>query len=257
MKALITRPRPEAETLAAAFAARGIAALIEPLLRIAPVADAATRLAALLPGIQALVFTSANGARAFAEASARRDLPVYAVGDATAATARGLGFVAVASAGGDVEDLSRLVVARLSPTDGALLHAAGRTVAGDLAGRLGTAGFELHRAVIYTAHPATALSTEAQTALRRHSLDLALFFSPRTAASFVRLARDAGLDDACCSVTAVAFSSAVATELAHLSWRTIRSAAMPTEPALLAAVEAAAAEVSTLKPGNGQKETAR
>src|SRR5229473_1898951 len=113
MQALITRPIEDAGELAAALSLRGV---------------------------QAVLFTSANGARAFARATARRDLAVIAVGDATARTARALGFADIASAGGDVGDLAALVAARLDPRRGALLHAAGSVVAGDLAARLRAAG---------------------------------------------------------------------------------------------------------------------
>ncbi|HYM03709.1 MAG TPA: uroporphyrinogen-III synthase, partial [Stellaceae bacterium] len=88
MKALVTRPREDAASLARAFAERGIEAVIEPMLTIAPVAEGARQLAEQLAGVQALLFTSANGVRAFAAASVRRELPVFVVGDASAAAAR-------------------------------------------------------------------------------------------------------------------------------------------------------------------------
>src|SRR5690348_13331331 len=103
-QALVTRPEADAQALAEALAARGVEPVIEPLLQIGFREGAAPDLA----GAQALLFTSANGARACAAASPRRDLPVLAVGDATARAARELGYVRVESAGGDVEDLARL-----------------------------------------------------------------------------------------------------------------------------------------------------
>ncbi|MGH7060798.1 MAG: uroporphyrinogen-III synthase, partial [Stellaceae bacterium] len=99
-QALVTRPREEAEALAAALARRGVAALIEPLLEIRYRTAAPLDLA----GAQAVLCTSANGARALARASRVRDLPLFAIGEATAARARALGFSAVASAGGDATD---------------------------------------------------------------------------------------------------------------------------------------------------------
>jgi hypothetical protein len=92
LTALITRPEEDARPLAEALAARGVATVIEPLLAIRPLPEAASDLAKDLAGVQALLFTSANGARAFAELSPRRDIGVLAVGDATASAARGLGF---------------------------------------------------------------------------------------------------------------------------------------------------------------------
>jgi uroporphyrinogen-III synthase len=233
MQALITRPVEDAASLAAAVSARGLVPLIEPLLQIRPLPGAALDLA----GVQAVLFTSANGARAFAEATPRRDLRIFAVGDQTAETARRVGFTEIASAGGDVADLAALVEARLAPAEGALLHAAGSVTAGDLAGRLGAAGFTLRRAVLYAAEPVSALSAATQAALRDGAVGLAFFFSPRTASSFVNLAKAASLGAACGSITAFCLSQAVATVLAPLGWRDCRIADAPRQTELLAALD--------------------
>ena len=245
MKAIVTRPREDAAPLVRALAQRGVEALLAPMLTILPVAEAPRRLAECLTGAQAVLFTSANGVRAFAAASPRRELPVLAVGDASAAAARIAGFRAVASADGNVDDLAELAAARLSPGAGALVHAAGTTVAGDLAGRLVERGFIVHRAVLYQAVPATSLEPAAAAAMRRGEAAAALFFSPRTAATFVRLAAAAGVGDACRAMTAVALSPAVATAFAALSWRAVRVAARPGQGDLLAALDAMLAERAT------------
>ena len=194
LTALITRPEEDARPLAEALAARGVATVIEPLLAIRPLPEAAADLAKDLAGVQALLFTSANGVRAFAELSPRRDIGVLAVGDATASTARGLGFTAVESAGGDVQALARLVKQRLKPAGGPLFHAAGSAVAGDLAERLAADGFDLRRRMLYESATATALSPEALAALKQGRIDLVLLFSPRTAVTFTELARAAAVD---------------------------------------------------------------
>src|SRR5512147_1864047 len=106
MHALITRPQDDAKPLAAALAAKGIDCTIEPLLQIVPIEDTTIN----LDGVQALLFTSANGVRAFAAKSARRDLKVLAIGEGSAAAARETGFPEVESAGGDVAALATLVI---------------------------------------------------------------------------------------------------------------------------------------------------
>lgn len=243
MKALVTRPAEDAAPLARALAERGIEAVLAPMLSIVPAEDAARLLADALIGAQAVLFTSANGARCFAAASTRRELPVFAVGDASAAAARLAGFRTVMSAGGDVADLAALVAARLAPQQGALVHVAGSDVAGDLAGTLGKAGFTLRRAVVYEAREARALAPEAAAALAQGEAALALFFSPRTAACFARLAAAAGVAPRCRALTAVALSPAVAAALAALPWRRVAVAEAPTQNSLLAALDAALAEL--------------
>lgn len=251
MKVLITRPREDALPLARMLAARGIETLIAPMLTITPLPDAARRLPEQLAGVQALLFTSANGVRAFAAASPRRELPVLAVGDATAAAARLANFRSVSSAGGDVEDLAELVAARLSPQNGALLHAAGTDIAGDLAGRLGRLGFIVHRARLYDAMETSALDLETAVALRQGEIAVALFFSPRTARSFVRLAAAERLAESCRGVSAIALSPAVTTALADLPWHSLRTAAAPTQSDLFAALDEFLSE-QRAKAGSGE-----
>ena len=237
LHALVTRPEEDAAPLAAALAERGIEVTIEPLLAIHPVPEAPVD----LQGVQALLFTSANGARSFAALAAARDLsgwrelPVFAVGDASAAAAREAGFARVESAGSDVASLARLVIDRLDPKTGALFHAAGSAVAGDLAGVLGGAGFTVRREMLYEAKPAQQLSPATATALANRGFDLVLFFSPRTATTFVTLTRAAGeaVVSGCDAAAAACLSPAVAAAAGELPWREVQTAARPELAALL------------------------
>ena len=171
MRVLITRPQPAAAALAARLAAVGHEAVIEPLLTIVPETDARERLAQALAGAQAVLLTSANGAEGAAAATERRDLRVFAVGDATARAARAAGFAEVESAGGDVASLVALVRARLAPGDGALVHARGADAAGDLAGDLAGSGFTLRRVTLYRAIPRKSLDSRVIAALLGRRID--------------------------------------------------------------------------------------
>jgi uroporphyrinogen-III synthase len=250
LTALITRPDDDAEPLAAALIARGITVVREPLLSIKPVTDAAVD----LEGVQALLFTSANGVRAFANLSQRRDLPVFAVGDNTARSARASGFDTVESAAGAVEDLAQLVARRLDPKRGALFHAAGSAVAGDLGGLLSAQGFELRRALLYTADQATALTEETKGRLERGEIGLVLLFSPRTAETFVTLVRETGAAamQGIGQATALCLSPAVEKAAQGLSWRSVMTAVKADLPSMLRlvdqAVEAARPAASSTAP---------
>ncbi len=228
MRVLITRPREDAEPLARELATRGIDAMIEPLLDIAYFDDMPK-----LAGAQAVLVTSANGIRALARLLPRRDIAVLAVGDASARVARELGYGRVESADGDVSDLARLVEARLRPEAGALVHVAGSVVAGDLAGMVRAAGFEYRRAVLYRTDVSEALSRSCADALRAGKIAAVLFFSPRTAATFVSLAQGAGLAAALSNVVAICLSSRVADRAARAKWKRIAVAEKPETGALL------------------------
>jgi len=190
-----------------------------------------------LVGVQAILFTSANGVRAFAALTPDREIPVYAVGDRTGAVAAENSFLQVESAGGDVEKLAALIVQRCDPSGGVLLHPAGTTVAGNLAGRLEGAGFAVRRAVIYNAHQATGISHKICMALLDGEMDLVLFFSPRTVKSFVDLAISQGLESACERLDALCLSTAVASAADPIMWRRVLVAPEPTQTSLLATLD--------------------
>lgn len=234
MRALITRPQEDAEGLAHLLRRRGLEVVVEPLLRIVPRHGATVP----LDGVQAVLATSANGVRALAAATPVRDLPVLAVGDASARCARESGFATVLSAAGDADSLAELVRATLRPEDGALVHAAGTAVAGDVTGKLTAAGFRVSRVVLYEAATAEALSDSLAEELVAGKIDLALFFSPRTARTFVNLVRRHGLEACCRAVAVYCLSAAVAAELAGVEWRRLRVADQPDQPSLLAALDA-------------------
>jgi uroporphyrinogen-III synthase len=234
MRILITRPIEDAKPLADALEERGIEVLIEPLLEIRHLEDAEID----LDGVQALLFTSANGVRAFAALSPRRDLKVFAVGDGSADAARQAGFPDVESANGDLEALAALVVDRLKAEDGILFHAAGTVTAGDLKARLEGLGYQVRRAQLYEAKIATALSTETRANLTLGGIDAVLLFSPRTASTFADLWRTAG-SPSLGRIHALCLSAAVAREIGNLGWAAVEIADRPDLPSMLALVDAA------------------
>jgi uroporphyrinogen-III synthase len=254
MRALVSRPREDAERIAAPLRAMGVEVVSEPLLVVVPVAGPNVD----LTGVQAVLVTSANGARALATAVERRDVPVFAVGDQTARAARDLGFANVESAGGDVETLAALVRSRLEPSRGSLLHAAGSTHAGDLAGSLGADGFDVRVARLYDARPTAALSASLRASLEAGGIDAAFFFSPRTARTFVEHVRKAGLADKLGAVTGYALSPAVARELDSILPGRVRVAGQPTQDALLDVFKADVAdakEASLKQPQDAENGT--
>jgi uroporphyrinogen-III synthase len=233
MRALVTRPRAEAEALAALLARRGIETVVEPLIEIAASGAALPDLAR----VQAVLCTSANGARALARASAERGVPVFAVGDATARAARAEGFCHVESAGGDVEDLAYLARRRLRPEGGRLLHIAGSEVAGDLATLLAADGFAVDRMMLYEARAVGALSPATAKLIVGGGFAFALFFSPRTAAIFTRLAEAAAVTGGLHPTIAVSISAAADAMLADLPFRARLIAEAPTQSALVELIE--------------------
>jgi uroporphyrinogen-III synthase len=242
---LLTRPLRDSRAVEAELQARGHRAVIAPVMEVVfpdiPPLD--------FDGVQALLFTSQNGVRAFAALHERRDLRALAVGHATAEAAASAGFARVESAGGDAAALAGLARSSLAPNGGTLLHIAGTKVAGDLGGALERAGFTVRRAVLYEARPVDHLPEIAIAALEGRKVAGALFFSPRTAEVFARLVAGAGLNPMLRGLAALCLSKAVAERLGDGTrggaegrtmggtWGAVRIAARPELPALLALLD--------------------
>lgn len=238
MRVLITRPSEDAARTATALAARGIETAFDPMLEIVPIAGASVDLA----GIQAICVTSANGARALVAATERRDVPIFTVGEASAKAARKAGFRRIESGKGDSDALARLVLERLDARDGAILYVSGSAIVGDLADRLTAAGFTVRRAILYDAVAAKSLAPATIRLLREQKIDIALFFSPRSAETFVSLARRGSVVEACGQAVAICLSPAVADAARAIEWKAIRTAQRPESGSLIATIDVVSRE---------------
>lgn len=194
----VTRAQPEADATAARLRAAGADAIVAPLLTIA-----ARPFDVHMDGVQALLFSSSNGVRAFAQSCAIRNLPVLTVGDASADAARVEGFADVRSADGDVQALAALAARTLGPRAGKLVHISGAHAAGDLAGSLRAAGFDAERRVAYEAQASAKLPESLLG-----SIDVVLFHSTRAVENYLALgAPSAGRIAGCISPAVAAAAS--------------------------------------------------
>jgi uroporphyrinogen-III synthase len=175
MKVWVTRAEPGAGETADRLIERGHEPLVAPLLIVRPLVEASPDLG----GIGALAFTSANGVRAFAELAPRRDLPVFAVGEATAAAARQAGFADIHIGSGDVAALATAILARRDTLQGAVLHASAAEPAGDLAGALEAAGVAFRSAALY--HTTVSDSPGPDLLARLAGAEAVLLHSPKAA----------------------------------------------------------------------------
>lgn len=209
----ITRARPGADRTAERLSLLGFTPVLAPLLVIRPL-----NVSPDLTGIQALAFTSRNGVKAFADLSPDRSLPVFAVGDATAASARAAGFADVRSADGDLSALAALIRAEGSGLS--ILHPGAAEPAGDLAALVDDA--RITSLAVYEALETGTAAPEAW--------DAVLIHSPRAARA---LAATVDPEQAKTRL-ALTISEAAAAPLATLPFAEVRIAEAPTENALLA-----------------------
>jgi uroporphyrinogen-III synthase len=228
LTAIVTRPEPDASAFADALSARGIAAIVSPVMRIAFETAPPS-----LDGVRALAFTSANGVRAYARLGLPTGLPAYVVGEATAAEARAAGLMRVCVSGGEVAHLAAQI--SKAHQDGDLLYVAGHDRANDLAALVRRRGGRCRTAVLYRAVALPALSPQAARALREADGSLwVTLFSVRTAKLFLSHAR--GLDRY--RVNCACLSAAIA-DAAGGGWRRVAIAADSSSLSLIESIRAA------------------
>lgn len=178
----ITRAQPGAEATAARVRGLGHQAFVAPLLTMHPLPGVEVD----MTGVKALAFTSANGVRAFAQACTDRSLPVFAVGSATAQSAREVGFRRVLSADGDVTALAKGIADRRAELGGAVLHPGAVELAGDLAGALERSKVEVRTLALYDTVP---VALEPHDLERLAEVDVALVHSAKGAKALADLLR--------------------------------------------------------------------
>lgn len=232
MRVILTRPLERAQPLAERLRAEGDEVLLAPMLKISllPVGEPAEPL-------QAVIFTSVQGVEGVAGAKGFRIFPAFTVGSKTASAARKAGFERVWNADGDSEDLLKLILTEANTGKGPLVHLCGDQTAGNIVERLKERGFDARRQKVYEAHAQDSLPATVAEKIKARGFDAALFFSPRSANIFCRIAREKELADSFSHAEAVAMSEDVRSEAAALPWKRIHTADQPTESAVLALLQ--------------------
>lgn len=224
---LVTRPEPGLSETMAAVTALGWRAVAVPALRAEPIPHVSvpTR------GVQAVLVTSGQAVAALA-GRMPADMPMLAVGAATARRARAFGFTHVTAAEGTADALADLVRADWRPAGGVLLLATAPGYGRDLAGALRGSGFRVVRRCVYRIRPGMPSPEGLRAAIGAGGVAAALFFSAETARQFLRhLPRDVrvALRDA----RAIAISDKAVEVLAAMTWREIVRGATPDQAAML------------------------
>jgi uroporphyrinogen-III synthase len=226
---LVTRAQPGAAGTLARLKAEGYAAIAAPTARIQarpvdPPADAA-----------ALAVTSRHGALRAAALCSDRTLPVFAVGEASAAAAREKGFTDVRSAAGDGPALAELIAC--ARPAGLVVHVRGRDQAFDLVADLTARGLNAQGLIAYAAEPVLRLPLAAEAAVRAGAT--VLVHSAKGAERFLALVEAAGLSSHLAAQRVVAISCQAAAPVLDAGAGRIDIAAKPTEDAMFQALAAA------------------
>ena len=238
MRLLVTRPEPDALKLLAILEEAGHEATVEPLLSVSFEGDEPID----LESAQALIATSRNALRALKagnHVAQARHLPLFAVGKATAAEARTLGFETVVTGAGTAAELVAHIVSALDPAAGLVVHLAGDVLAGNLSAELEAHGFRIMQPVVYRMIAAKAFSDDAIEQLGMGEIEGVILMSPRTASVYAELVRKAGLTAQVREIPHFCLSPAVARRLEPLGEIDTRVAEAPRLEDVLALIDEA------------------
>lgn len=180
MHVLITRPERDCAELRSRLQAFGCTVSVSPLLTIELLE---IPVAALL-GASALIATSRNGLRALAQSPAldqARAIPLFAVGPATAALARELGFHSIYEGAGTAAELVPMIADAPAEVRRQPVHLAGDHLAFNLGAALAEAGIPLTAIPAYHSVAAKTLTEPVQHLLATCALDAVVLMSPRSA----------------------------------------------------------------------------
>lgn len=209
---IVLRPEPGASETVRRARERGLEAIAIPVFEVEPVDWAEPDPA----DFDALLLTSANAAfHGGGGLKGLLDLPVYAVGKATAEAARKAGFLPEKAGDGGVDDL----LATINP-EMRLLHLTGQDRRPATVERKITA-IPVYRSV---ALPAPAGLEQVESAV-------VLVHSPRAGQRFQELAQQLGLEKSSIAIAAI---SKAASEAAGAGWSSVAVAESPNDEALLA-----------------------
>jgi uroporphyrinogen-III synthase len=239
MPVLVTRPQAEGEATAIRLRNRGVEVLLAPMLRFEALPfhdrDQAR--------YDAVIVTSANALHAIAPQLARHrllQLPLFAVGEHTAAAAHDAGFSEVVAAGGDAQALRDLVLERVKEeqlkSSAVLLYLAGADLSRDLAGELSTAGLTVVTHTTYRMTPVGDLPREVSDAFMAGKIEAVLHYSRRSARAFLDAARASGVEISALALPQCCISAAVAAVLHDAGATQVVTAASPDENALFEAL---------------------
>ncbi len=170
---------------------------------------------------QALLITSKNALRAIKNNSYLKKIPLYVVGDQTAALAHQLGFITVFSAKGNSRDLQELVARQARPDAGILYHLSGETIKGDIVRELRVLGFKAQRQVVYQINDIEHFSNSLTTDFFNKKISHVLFFSPRTTELFINLVKASKLEKEIALNKALCLSYDIAEKAQKILWKEI------------------------------------
>lgn len=227
---LVTRPIDEANLTAEKLELAGHRVVLAPMLKVEPVSFE------IPDENRSIIITSKNGARMGLSNIGNKARPIFAVGDKTADEARALGFTNITVGPGTARKMvPMLLEAGISETR-KYTHLCGNALAYNICDVLAGEGLDAENTITYQTRGQRSLGVGVQEALNEGEIDIALFYSPRTATIFEEVVADYGRSDWLNNMDALCLSTRVADNLLG-PWRSKSYAVIPTEKAMFSLID--------------------
>jgi len=231
-RVLVTRPEPGCSATAARLAGLGFEPVVLPLTRVVPTGI-------LLPDgpFDAVMATSANAIR-MADGSGRDrlvDLPLFAVGPATAAAARQAGFSHVIQGPGSADALAGEIAASIG-RPARLLYLAGKTRLSVAEAMLETEGIAVTVAETYRTVRIKLAPGGLRAQLGGRRLDAVLLYSRLAAQAISEALLDPAAAELAKGAAFLCISAGVAGALSPVLRADVRVATEPNEEALFSLI---------------------
>jgi len=230
LKVIITRTQPGADVLATRLQCMGYDSVSMPILE-----AQATNAPCPVPAnaVRGILITSAQALRFF-DSTAFLDIPVYAVGDATAKAAQDAGFKNITDSGGDVATLAACV--RAMDPQGQWLHIGADEVATGTDNALSGIGVPMTRWAVYRTVP-TPLDTDLlQAYLQGDAPFIVTVHSPKGGALLAEAVRVYETTNGSRQMFLLCLSQAVLKSVASVACGNMYVAKTPDENALVDAL---------------------
>lgn len=223
---LITRPQEDAISVSEMVRDCGFVPFSEPMLTIVPSVTSLPDLSAY----QALVFTSVNAVRVVSKLTANRSYPLYVVGSNTREEAERLGWSCVRAVCPTGYALNDLLEGEALMVDRPVLHLSGEHIATAFSLK----NVRVERLPVYRADKVMGLSDTVLTLLDEDRFCAVMFFSVRTAESFIDLLDRYERTRLASSIKVLCLSKRVLESVRKMDWQDVQCARTPDKSGMYA-----------------------
>ncbi len=225
---LLTRPLAQSLILQNDLKTLGIESFIEPMIAIEEIIAKPIKIA----NDSLVIITSSNILEILLKHQIDRLVRIAMVGDESSKIAQSLGFNNIIKVAKNIEELIDFIRYEI-PSYTEINYLRSEYIAFDLKNHLKSFGYFVVEYILYKSIPSKKLSDGLVLMIKNHEIKRVLFFSKRTSAIFISLAKNAGILSELSGIEALVMSNNIANQLKNINWKKVIIAKHPTKSAMI------------------------